>query len=95
MRVAIYENDTVAVYRDGRIADFVNPVTGEVITKEQIAASYLAKAQADCPDARCVIEFFHPDGSGFHEDTWPDTTPVAGAVAEHELSVEQTAETGV
>lgn len=48
--------ESVSAYRLGRIDDFVNPITGETTSKEDVAAKLLADAQAEFPDCQVVLE---------------------------------------
>ncbi len=83
--------ESVSAYRMSRIYDLPNPLTGETVPKDEVAATLVEQAQEEFPDLEVSIEYFHDHGDG--TASWepePPATPAApGAIHERELTATQ------
>jgi hypothetical protein len=64
--------ETVAAFRQGRIEDFANPLTGETTPKEKVAEILLEQAKAEFPDCGVKLEVLVHNGDGEGEGENPE-----------------------
>jgi hypothetical protein len=86
--------ESISAFRQGRIEDFVNPLTGETTPRDKVAEVLLAAAKEEFPDCEVKLQYLHDNGDG--TSTWKDEPPVepmpAGEQHEQVLTAEQSQE---
>ncbi len=97
MRVAVTDADgNTHAFRLGRIDDFVNPITGETHSREEVAEALKAQAEAEFPDSTVTVQALVDNGDD--TSTWTDIAevpegavgPKGRSIVAPELAVEQT-----